>query len=278
MKRIILFALFLFCQTIVFGQTNHSVSLSQLPVLGISKEVSLHFISPEPISYVDISSHAIIGDLPEKNILRIKLTLDSLKSDNPEPYCTVTIVGQSYISQFNLKLLPAGNNGNLLTQIIISPENMRPLDVSGINISNVELKRHALDILLLRKKAPIRSFSNYGISASLNHVFTIGDYVFLDLGFKNETNLPFEFDELRFKIEDKKITKATNFQSIEILPEWQLYALTGFKKQYRNIYVIKKVSFPQNRLLNISISEKQLSGRNITLSLKYSDILNADSF
>ena len=113
---------------------------------------------------------------------------------------------------------------------------------------------------------------------TLNHVYTIGHNIFLDLTYKNETNLAYDIDELRFKIEDKRINKATNVQSIEIKPIWQLYPGTNFKKTFRNIYVLKKVTFPENKVLNIELTEKQISGRVITLPVKYKDILKADTF
>ncbi|MEO6852088.1 MAG: DUF4138 domain-containing protein, partial [Mucilaginibacter sp.] len=77
--------------------------------------------------------------------------------------------------------------------------------------------------------------------------------------------------------EDKKITKATNVQSIEIKPTWQLYPQESFKKAYHNIYVFKKVTFPDNKILNVELSEKQVSGRTLTLQIKYGDLLKADN-
>ncbi|MGE7408523.1 DUF4138 domain-containing protein [Pedobacter suwonensis] len=71
---------------------------------------------------------------------------------------------------------------------------------------------------------------------------------------------------------------CTNVQSIEIKPVFELYPFVRFKRSYRNIYAIKKVSFPGDRVFNIELSEKQLSGRNLKLSLRYSDLLNAETF
>lgn len=88
----------------------------------------------------------------------------------------------------------------------------------------------------------------------------------------------FDIDQIRFKIEDKKQTKATNFQSIEILPLMQVNKNLVFKKNYRNIFVFEKFTFPDEKVLTIEISEKQISGRTITLRIDYADILHADAF
>lgn len=123
----------------------------------------------------------------------------------------------------------------------------------------------------------LRKAKAFGLQAKLNHVYAAGDHIFLDITYYNQTNLPYQTDEQRFKIEDKKITKATNVQSVEINPVWQLYPNSTFKKQYRNVYVLQKATFPGNKVLNIELTEKQISGRVLTLQMKYKDILNADN-
>ena len=42
--------------------------------------------------------------------------------------------------------------------------------------------------------------------------------------------------------------------------------------------VVKKMTFPNDKLLTIEMTEKQISGRNISLSIDYEDVLSADSF
>ncbi len=50
-----------------------------------------------------------------------------------------------------------------------------------------------------------------------------------------------------------------------------------FKKNYRNIFVFENLLF-RRKVLTIEISEKQISGRTITLRIDYADILHADAF
>ena len=83
---------------------------------------------------------------------------------------------------------------------------------------------------------------------------------------------------IRIKLEDKKQKKATNYQSIELTPEYMLYRVNHFKKHYRNVIVIKKLTFPEAKVLKIEVSENQISGRTIELNIKYDDVLNADCF
>lgn len=52
----------------------------------------------------------------------------------------------------------------------------------------------------------------------------------------------------------------------------------SFKHGFRNVIVLKKMTFPNDKVLTIEMSEKQISGRNILLSIDYEDVLSADSF
>ena len=279
MKKIISLLTVLFgAVQILFAQSPGNTYIDSLPQINISTQADIHFLSPEPIRYADISSHSIVGDMPVKNVLRIKLVPDSIKRVQAD--CTdlgvITIVGESFIAQYRLVFNNSPGN-QILSSIAIQPEQCRPLDFPGITLTTPQMKSYAMDVLTRGIKSKIRKAKAYGLVVYLNHVYTVGDHVFLDVSFQNKSNLPYDIDELRFKIEDKKITKATNVQSLEIKPEWQLYPQASFKREYHNIYVFKKVTFPDNKILNVELSEKQVSGRTLTLQIKYGDLLNADN-
>jgi hypothetical protein len=57
-----------------------------------------------------------------------------------------------------------------------------------------------------------------------------------------------------------------------------LESANTFLHGYRNVLVLKKLTFPNDKVLTIEMSEKQISGRTITLSIDYEDVLYADSF
>lgn len=102
--------------------------------------------------------------------------------------------------------------------------------------------------------------------------------IFIDFSVENNTNLPFDIDELRVKLQDKKQQKSTNVQTIELKPALVLDRSIRFKKGYRNIIVLKKMTFPNDKVLTIELSEKQISGRTISMNLDYEDVLAADAF
>jgi conjugative transposon TraN protein len=112
----------------------------------------------------------------------------------------------------------------------------------------------------------------------LNNIYAIGEYFFLDFSVNNKTNIRFDIDELRVKLTDKKVQKATNNQSIELPLALVLDHGKSFLHGYRNVIVIKKMTFPNDKVVTIELSEKQISGRTISISVDYEDVLSADAF
>ncbi|OPC03244.1 MULTISPECIES: conjugative transposon protein TraN [Elizabethkingia] len=247
----------------------------ELPQLNISDGVSLHIISPEPIQFVDLSTDNLIGDLPAENIARVKT--GKAGAVNKDDLGIITVVGQSFMAQYKVNYKNSETH-NTITQIQIQPEDMQPLEYPKIAFSNQELYNFSMDILKKKTKAPLREVNDFKLSIQLNNVYVISDYIFLDISFINDSNLSYNIDGLKFSIEDKKIYKATNNQSLELKPEYQLYHQSQFKKNFHNIYVFKKFTYPNSKVMVIRLIEEPISGRTVEMKIKYSDILKADTF
>ena len=80
------------------------------------------------------------------------------------------------------------------------------------------------------------------------------------------------------KLSDKRETKSTNSQTIELTPVYVMNQTKRFKKAYRNVLVLDRLTFPDEKILTMEISENQISGRVLYIPIEYSDILNADGF
>lgn len=275
MKKILVFIAGLLAGLQSFAQLTpfaEGVKKNALPIIYLTENVSVHFISPEPIQYVDISAKSVIGDLPLKNVLRIRLK-DSVNSAD----AVITIAGEKFITQYHVIRADSITARDSRTEIAINPNDTRSLDISGIGLSQNQLKQLALNLFSKRRGKPIEKTKAFDLKAELYHIYTACDYVFIDLGYRNKTNLAYNIENFRFHIDDKKITKATNVQSVELKPEFILFNNPLFQKTYRNIIVLKKLTFPGNKVLHIELREKQISGRVITLNITYQDILDADT-
>ena len=101
----------------------------------------------------------------------------------------------------------------------------------------------------------------YGIRAQVNNIYTVGDYFFIDFSLQNKSNIKYDIAEIRLKLLDKKELKATNSQTIELTPVYMVNHADHFTKSYRNVIVLKKLTFPEEKKLRLEITEDQISGR-----------------
>jgi conjugative transposon TraN protein len=265
----------------------NQINVDNLPIIFMGKEVNIHIIAPEPIQFVDLSTNYLIGDLPSENIARIKVEQsgDELMENATQKkelrsgmdIGIITVVGQSFLAQYRAIYQEQEHNW-LASNIHIKAEDMQPLEYPKLKYSNYELKRFALDIQAKKIKKPIRKKKNLKLKMLLNNVYVIDDYIFLDISIENLTNLPCNIDAMKFSIEDKKIYKATNNQSILLTPLYALNNQTKIRKNYRNIFVFEKFTFPNSKILKIRLIEEQISGRVIDMKVNYSDVLQADTF
>lgn len=269
MKKYLFFLLSLLSFTGSFAQLNKR----DLPVVYLPPNISVHFVSPEPIRFVDISVKDINGDLALPNVLRIHARDSSLKFQD----AVVTVTGQKFIAQYRVVPCAQDHDGNVQTEVVIGPKNMRPLDNPEIGLSTPEIKANALRLLALKPEKPVEKAKAFAITGMLYHIYTLADYIFLDIGYLNKTRLPYTIDQLRFSIQDKKITKASTVQSVAVEPVYILQDMDSFQKHYRNIFVFRKLTFPGNKVFSIELSEKQISGRVITIMANYQDLLKADT-
>ena len=258
-------------------KNNISIGEPNLNLATIPLNSTTHFVSPEPIQYVDISSSNIQGDLPEKNIFRLRPDLEKV---HPGDKFTVTIVTQSYISVYKLTIAdPLSNDSaqrNAAYVISINPNNAVQVNQSGVLTS-----QQSFDLCLkaMKKKRSIFNIDtkSFGMKMFVKNIYSIADYIMIELEVRNITKLQFDVDQIRFKIVDKHSVKATVSQDIELIPFYSLYPADGniITNKWRNFYVFKKFTYPTQKLLEIEMTEKQYSGRRADLKIEYNQILKS---
>lgn len=145
-------------------------------------------------------------------------------------------------------------------------------------MSTEDMARYARKIWSSPARYRNVSTKQHRMTMRLNNIYSVGEYFFLDFSVENRTNIRFDIDQLRVKLNDKKTAKATTVQTIELTPDFMLDNTQSFLYGYRNVLVVKKMTFPNDKILTIELSEQQISGRTISLNVEYEDVLNADSF
>ena len=242
--------------------------------LTVNENVSSIITASEPIRMVDISTDSIVGDKPLDNVIRLKP--NSSHHQDGEVMGIVTIITERYRVQYALVYTSKMEEAVADKEVELVERNA--FHNPEISMSTQDMLAYAMKVWNSPAKYRGTYSNHHKLKMRLNNIYVVGEYIFVDFSVENLTNLQFDIDELRFKLQDKKQQKATNVQTLELKPALLLDRSLSFKKGYRNVAVLKKMTFPNDKVLSIELSEKQISGRTISLQLDYEDVLSAESF
>lgn len=246
------------------------ISSQELEIIYLNKDITTHFLSKVHIDEIDLSTQNVAGKLANKKIIAIKP-----KNDENIELGVLSIIGQDYFIQYRLKYTNDLNRANKRIEInstigtyFLNPE---------FEMTNMDMWKYSKKIKNLKARYKNASSKKNKVIIKLNNIIVKGHYIFVDYSIKNKTNLMYDVDDIKYMIDDRKVTKNTNIQRLLLESKYEYNKEKTFKKKYRNIVCFDKMTFPDNKELIIELSEKQLSGRTIKLSISYLDILNADA-
>ena len=258
---------------VALSTSSASAQDTNLRTIYVNKDVTTHLIMPETIKLVDISTDNVVGNQVNDNIVRIKP--DTILADG-ETAAIATVIGERHIAQY--KLVYCSQSCFVHTRFTIPYCDAQDYTNPDVQMSVAEMSRYAIRMYNAKRTVENIHSKKDKMKAWVNHICSAGDYFFIDFSMENKTKIPYDISDIRVKLEDKKQKKATNYQSIELTPEYMLNYNKHFKKRYRNVLVVKKLTFPEAKVLKIEVSENQISGRTIELNINYDDVLNADCF
>lgn len=222
-----------------------AVNVSANEKILVNHEVTTHIVMPENIKLVDISTTKIVGNQCADNIVRIKpfMESDSIRSDGykeDELLGTVTLIGERHIAQYDIVYTESPRYAASIYHVsyqhaesYINPEVSMPMS---------EMARYAWAVYGSNRKYNQVVSKMHGMKAVVNNIYSIGDYFFIDYSLENKTKIAYDIEELRVKLTDKKEAKATNSQTIELTPVYSLNLAKKFKKHYRNVLVLPKLT------------------------------------
>lgn len=272
-KLSVKFGAFLFCAMSavnVWGQQTYN----EIEQLTVNENVTTVITASEPIRLVDISTDKVVGDKPIENTIRVKPKEGG--HEDGDVLAIVTVVTERYRSQYALIYTTRLEEAVSDKEVQLNERNA--FHNPAVSMSTEEMVRYARRIWNSPAKYRNIKTNKHRMTMRLNNIYTVGEYFFIDYSVQNKTNLRFDIDETRFKLCDKKQQKATTVQEIDLKPVLLLDKAQHFTRGYRNVVVLKKMTFPNDKVLTIELSEKQISGRTISMTIDYEDVLAADSF
>lgn len=246
----------------------------EMEQLTVNEQITTVITASEPVRLVDISTDKVAGDQPINNIIRLKPK--EAEHEDGEVLAVVTIVTERYRTQY--ALIYTTRMKEAVTDKEILLQEREAYNNPAVSMSTTDMTRYARRIWNSPAKFRNVATKAHRMVMRLNNIYAVGDYFFIDFSIENKTNIRFDIDEIRVKLADKKLAKATNAQTIELTPALVLEQGKVFRHGYRNVIVVKKMTFPNDKLMTIEMTERQISGRNISLNIDYEDVLSADSF
>lgn len=258
----------------ILPEAHAQTTYEEMERLTVNEQVTTVITASEPVRFVDISTDKVAGDQPLDNIIRLKPKEGG--HEDGDVLAIVTIVTERYRTQY--ALLYTTRMREAVADKEVQMREREAYNNPAVSMSAIEMTRFARRIW--NSPAKIRNVATnaHRMVMRLNNIYAVGDYFFIDFSIDNRTNIRFDIDEIRVKLADKKLSKATNAQVVELTPALVLERGKSFRHGYRNVIVVKKMTFPNDKVLTIEMTEKQISGRNISLNIDYEDVLSADSF
>jgi conjugative transposon TraN protein len=175
-------------------------------------------------------------------------------------------------------ILRYGNNPSLLN-ISFTKDNAFKGPVALLQWENNEAQLQlTAERIANKKRMPYRLGDHkFGMNLQLNGIYTKKDVVFCQLQIENQSNISYDIDMLCFYIKDKKESRRTASQEVELQPLYICNDITAIKSQSKRAFVFAfpKFTIPDKKYLSIQLME-QNRGRHLQLRVHNRRIVKAE--
>lgn len=248
-------------------------SADEATPLDITFNKTTTIVFPTVIKSVDRGSRDVMAQKAKgvENVLQLKAAREGF----PETNLTV-ITADGVIHQFTISYskepghlvvtLPDVEAEGLETAPLIFETDMTEADMENYSKRIVDSKR---TIRLIKQ-------GNNKIHLSLNGIYIKESVIFYHFRVKNQSNINYDVDYLRFYIRDKAKVKRTASQEVEMKPMHVHGNNRAIKGQTSEdvVYALEKFTIPDAKRLVIEMFERN-GGRHMKLSIKNKTIVNA---
>jgi conjugative transposon TraN protein len=239
----------------------------------VSDHKATHLVCPDRVSYLQVGDPSlilaeIVPELP--NLIRIK----AIAPFDQGSSLTVVCAGRIYSLILNF------GDVEVITYNLDSFQSEKAGGYSCGMLPDYVLKGLSDQILAKRKShVKRRKVEKEGIKLRLTNIYLNNDGLFFEVQITNKTNLSYDVEGFHWWIGDKRQHKATNVQEYQIFPSYQRYEVKVIpaKTSIREVFVLQKLTIPDQRALQVELLEKALgnTGRRLAMEIRNKDILKA---
>lgn len=229
--------------------------------IGFSKTTSIIF--PYTIKSIDKGSAEVLVQKAKgvENILLVKAAKQHFFQTN---LTVVTSDGKLYVFVLNYDDSCPDLNFKAENAVAASRDVLFSLE----NDNQKRIEQCAWSAYSKKKKISGLKKSKYQIRLEVNGIFIQQNVLYLRVVFENKSKINYDIDQFRFFIRDKRKSKRTASQEIELQP---LYATSSssvipYKSEIIKVYALEKFTIPENKYLTIQMIEKN-GGRHLEVDI-----------
>jgi len=264
-------------QTNTFSRSAYIASYR----LEVTYNKTTNLVFPAAITSVDKGSQDILAEKATgvENILRVKA---DIKDFSETSLSIITADGKLYSfvveyakqpSYLNINVAKISQQDSVVDHLPVNKEQL----ISSEPVINKSVLAMYSDSVI-DKESNIHSIhrTNSKVNIALNGIYIHDDILFCRLSFKNNSSINYDIDQFHFYIRDKKTSKRTASQEIEMKAlsiRGDTAVIKGMSKE-QWIISLSKFTIPDNKYLSIEIMEKN-GGRNLLLKVKNRHIMKA---
>jgi conjugative transposon TraN protein len=240
--------------------------------LPITYDKTTNLLFPYPIKSVNKGSKDVLVQIASgvENILLVKAAKQGFAETN---LTVVTADGKLYSYLLNYTDTPAELNFKIGFNI-----NYPKADALFTYKGDNEAKVYDITEQIATRKPVIKNIKDnrFDIGINLNGVYIKDDKLYFQFALENNSNVDYNIDAIRFYIRDKKKSKRTASQEIELEPVRSAGNTEIIKGQSQQNFVIafSKFTIPDGKLLAIQLMEEN-GGRHLQLKIQNKTIVGA---
>jgi len=269
--KLIITTCFLLLLSIAYPQQNITGSTIGADSLSIACTKTTSIVFPYAIKSVDRGSLDILVQKAKgfENVLQVKAALACFTETN---LTVITSDGKLYSFLLNYDEQPKVLN----IQVAKSESTFPGIAFAPEGLNAEELQKFSTTAFLHKKN--LRGVKDYksSIRFRLTGLFIHEGILYYRITIKNDSNINYDIEQLRFFIRDQKKAKRTASQEIELTPVYVDRPVTQVKGNSQNtvVYALPKFTIPEEKYMAIQLMEKN-GGRHLELSVKNRTILNS---
>lgn len=262
-------AFILFLQGKVFAQDT--ASLIEPYPLGITDAKTTNLIFPYAIKSMDRGSQDVLVQkaIGVENVLQLKAATPNFPETN---LTVVTADGSLYSYNLYYNQQPPVINIKM-ERAQVSPAGLAVFTPNG---TNDVVRLNAEKIFNKTATVKRRGVSDYACGLTLKGLYAQDDMLYFQLEASNTSSLDYYIKLLRFFIKDRKKSKRTASQEIEIAPVYTSGQTDVIHNRSRQTVVVAVPIFtiPDKKVFLVQMQEAN-GGRNIQLRIRNKDLFNA---